>query len=71
MVNGFDKPKTGVICGVIGDRHLYSTGVTYISANNGKINMYKDSDQETSTADNKSICYIDANKLYGLAVMQK
>ena len=58
MLDDFVGSKRGGICGIMGDRYITNDNT------NSKINT-KDK------LNNRNIWYIDANNLYGYAMMQK
>ena len=58
MLDDFVKAKRGGICGIMGDRIVNNRGTRF-------------ADGETWTESHRNIWYIDANNLYGYAMMQK
>ena len=67
MLDDFVGAKRGGICGIMGDRYINISNTN----NNANIN---DTNTNTNTNDkviNRNIWYIDANNLYGYAMMQK
>ena len=68
MLDDFVGAKRGGICGIMGDRYIN------ISNTNTNANINDNTNTSTITNDkviNRIIWYIDANNLYGYAMMQK
>ena len=85
MLDDFVGAKRGGICGIIGDRYINNQGTCFADSNtntNANINDNTNTNTNTSTNTNtntntndkvinRNIWYIDANNLYGYAMMQK
>ena len=76
MLNDFVEAKRGGICGIIGDRYINTNDNGNSNINgNGNGNVNGNDNQGTCCKDDndigKTIWYIDANNLYGYAMMQK
>ena len=70
MLDDFVEAKRGGICGIMGDRYINNGNGNA----NGNSNSNGNGDGNGNDNDNnhgKTIWYIDANKLYGYAMMQK
>ena len=76
MLDDFVGAKRGGICGIMGDRYINISN-TNTNANindNTNTNTNTSNNTNTNTNDkviNRNIWYIDANNLYGYAMMQK
>ena len=77
MLDDFVGAKRGGICGIMGDRYINNQGACFADSNtntNANINDNTKTITSTNTNDkviNRNIWYIDANNLYGYAMMQK
>ena len=81
MLDDFVGAKRGGICGIMGDRHINNQGTCFADSNtntnaniNDNTNTNTSTNTNTNTNDkviNRNIWYIDANNLYGYAMMQK
>ena len=68
MLDDFVGAKRGGICGIMGDRYINNSNT------NTNANTNDNTNTNTNTNDkviNRNIRYIDANNLYGYAMMQK
>ena len=64
MLDDFIEAKRGGICGIMGDSYINSN-------NNSNFNSYSNSNNNSKSDSIRQIWYIDANNLYGYAMMQK
>ena len=80
MLDNFVGAKRGGICGILGDRYINisntNTNANTNDNNNTNTNTSTNTSSNTNTNTNdkvinRNIWYIDANKLYGYAIMQK
>ena len=75
MLDDFVGAKRGGICGIMGDRYINNQGTCFADSNtNTNANTNTSTNTNTNTNDkviNRNIWYIDANNLYGYAMMQK
>ena len=77
MLDDFVEAKRGVICGIMGDRHINNGNGNANGSSNSNSNGNSNGNQGTCFADGndnengKTKWYIDANNLYGYAMMQK
>ena len=83
MLDDFVEAKRGGICGIMGDRYINNgNGNSNSDSNNNsnknsnnksknKSNNNSNDNSSTNSNSNRLIKYIDANNLYGYAVMQK
>ena len=69
MLDDFVGAKRGGLSGIMGDRYIKSQGTCFADGD-GKT-MAKHGEAWTKSHDQRSIWYIDANNLYGYAMMQK
>ena len=78
MLDDFVEAKGGGMCGIKGDRYInngngYGNGNSNSNGNgDGKVDANANSkNRNMAEHDRRSIWYIDANNLYGYAMMQK
>ena len=79
MLDYFVGAKRGGKCGIMGDRYINNRGTCFADSNtntNANINDNTNTNTSTNTNTNdkvinRNIWYIDANNLYGYAMMQK
>ena len=83
MLDDFVGAKRGGICGIMGDRYINNQGTCFADSNNNtKANVNDNTNTNTNTSTNtntntndkvinRNIWYIDANNLYGYAMMQR
>ena len=77
MLDDFFGAKRGSLCGIMGDRYINNQGTCLASheqssfADGDGKTMAKHGEAWTKAHDQRSICYIVANNLYGYAMMQK
>ena len=73
MLDDFVGAKRGGICGIMGDRYINISNTNTNANINDKTNTNTNTSTNTNTNDkviNRNIWYIDANNLYGYAMMQ-
>ena len=74
MLDDFVGAKRGCICGIMGDRYINISNTNTNANINDNTNTNTSTNTNTNTNDkviNRNIWYIDANNLYGYAMMQK
>ena len=78
MLDDFVGAKRGGICGIMGDRYINISNTNTNANINDNTNTNNNTNTNTNTSNNtndkvinRNIWYIDANKLYGYAMMQK
>ena len=73
MLDDFVGAKRGGICGIMGDRYINISNTNTNANINDNTNTNTNTSTNTNTNDkviNRNIWYIDANNLYGYAMMQ-
>ena len=71
MLDDFVGAKRGGIFGIMGDRYINNQGTCFANSNTNTNANINDNTNTKDKLNNRNIWYIDANNLYGYAMMQK